>query len=99
MNQNELFLGRLGVNPILKYTKTQKAVCELSVAIKHSEGHVTWRKVIVWNRQAELCPLYLKKGSQVFITASRVIREFRNKKGEVRQHQEYIAQLIGFPNI
>ncbi len=62
MENKELFMGRLGVNPELKYTPSQKAICELSVAVMHREGHTLWKKVVVWGRQAELCPLYLKKG-------------------------------------
>jgi single-strand DNA-binding protein len=98
MENKELFIGRLGVNPVLKYTQNQKAVCELSVAVKHREGHTLWKKVIVWGEQAKICPLYLKKGYQVFVDGVREIREYTNKKGEVRRREEIIANLIGFPN-
>jgi single-strand DNA-binding protein len=99
MENTELFMGRLGVDPTLKYTPSQKAVCELSVAVKHREGHTLWKKVVVWGKQAELCSLYLKKGYQVFVEGGREIREYTNKRGEIKQYEEIVAKLVGFPNV
>mgnify|MGYP000595525927 FL=1 len=99
-HKNELFVGRLGIDPVLKYTPKQKPVCELSIAINsRTTQKTTWKKVIVWGKQAELCNLYLKKGKQVFVQGRRQLREFMTSDGEKRRCEEVIASLIGFSNL
>lgn len=95
-NTNELFIGRLGVDPQLKYTKTQKAVCYLSVA-QNIEGQEVpkWRKVVVWGKQAEQCNLYLKKGRKVIVQGQKTINEYESKSGEIKQSEEVLAGFIG----
>jgi single-strand DNA-binding protein len=99
MKNKELFMGRLGVDPYLQYTQSQKAICELSVAVKHREGHTLWKKVIVWGKQAEQCSLYLKKGYRVFIDGVREINQYTNKKGEIKQYEQIKASLVGFVSL
>ena len=42
-HKNELFVGRLGIDPVLKYTPKQKPVCELSIAINsRTTQKTTW---------------------------------------------------------
>lgn len=99
MESNSLFVGRLGVNPEIKYTPKKKAVCELSVAVKHKEGHTIWKKVVVWGSQAESCSLYLKKGYLVFVEGVSEMREYTNKSGVTKSYDQVTANLIGFPNL
>ena len=66
-NQNELLIGRLGRDPELKYTAKQEPICFLSIAINQQDAPATWKKIIVWGKQAELCKLYLTKGKSVFV--------------------------------
>jgi single-strand DNA-binding protein len=99
-NNTEIFVGRLGKEPDLRYTKTQKAVCHLSVATTNEEEKkTTWNKVVVWGKQAELCSLYLKKGKEVFVKGYREFKEFTTDDGEIKKYQEITANLIGFPNV
>lgn len=59
----QIFMGRLGKNPELKYTKNQKPVCYLSVAVNdEKEQKTTWNKVVAWGKQAKLASIYPKKG-------------------------------------
>ncbi len=99
-NNMQLFVGRLGKEPELRYTKDQKAVCQLSVATTNEEEKKTiWNRVIVWGKQAELCNLYLKKGKEVFVQGYRELKEFTTNDGEIKQYEEITANLIGFPNL
>jgi len=101
-NTNETFLGRLGKEPELAYTPKQKAVCTLSVAVNHKVGedeNTEWVKVKVWERQAELCKVQLKKGSQIFVNGKREKKEFTNKDGKHVVYNEVNAQLVGFSNV
>ena len=95
-NMNELFIGRLGAYPQLKYTKNQKAVCHLSVAQK-IEGSESpkWRKVVVWGKQAEQCNLYLKKGQEIVVQGLKNINQYKSKENEIKEFEEIVARFVG----
>lgn len=99
-SSRELFIGRLGRNPDLRYTKNQKAVCYLSVAETNEKDKQTvWHKVVVWGKQAELCNLYLQKGKEVFVQGKRELKEFMTSEGNLKKYEEVKADLIGFSNL
>ncbi len=98
--QLDILVGRLGRDPDFRYTQNQKAICYLSVAINDKESEsTTWKKVVVWEKQAEQCSVYLKKGSQVFVQGQSQIKEFKNKNGEQKSYEEINAKLVGFTTI
>ena len=75
MNLNKVMLiGNLTRDPELKYTPNGTAVAEFGIAVNrnYKQGE-EWKKdvcyidIAVWNRQAENCAEFLKKGSQAFI--------------------------------
>ncbi|MFG1486129.1 single-stranded DNA-binding protein [Halobacteriovorax sp. RZ-2] len=99
-NTYETFIGRLGRNPELKYTKERKPVCHLSVAIyKGKDNPPHWRKVTVWDEQAELCNLYLKKGYEVFVQGRAETKSFKTVDGDMKSYEEVNARLVGFTNL
>jgi single-strand DNA-binding protein len=72
-------LGRLGMEPELRFTPNGTATCKLRVATKRpgaqdengKRGYETeWVNVEAWERLAEQCNSYLHKGSRVLITGS-----------------------------
>jgi single-strand DNA-binding protein len=96
--ETEVFLGRLGKDPELKYTTKGKAVCYLSVAINEKEK-TNWKKVVVWERQAELCSVQLRKGAEIFVQGKEKVEKYINREGEEKQYREVNAKLVGFTNI
>jgi single-strand DNA-binding protein len=70
----------------------------LSIAINEKDKAV-WKNVVVWDRQAELCSVHLKKGFEIFVQGSEKIERYVNKKGEEKQYREINAKLVGFTNI
>ena len=99
-NKIETFVGRLGRDPELRYTKKLEPVCHLSVAVKNEKADSPiWKKVIVWGKQAENCKLYLSKGISVFVQGPNKERKFKTKEGVEKAYQEVWAQLVGFTNI
>jgi len=96
----EVFYGRLGQDPELKYVAGPNAVCSFSVAIPTEVAdQPIWKKVVVWGRQAELCEVQLKKGSEVFVQGQTQQKEFINKEGVLKRYEEVSARLVGFSNI
>lgn len=63
-------VGRLGKDVTLRYTPEGKAVASLNVAVDDGFGDnkkTIWMRVSVWDKQAENCNQYLKKGSMVLV--------------------------------
>ena len=51
---------------------------------------------MVWNKQAENCSKYLKKGRTVFVEGRLQTRSWTDKNGEKRYTTEVVAQNIQF---
>jgi single-strand DNA-binding protein len=95
--KTELFMGRLGKDPLLKYTKTQIPVCYFSVAVNgDDDARPSWHKVIVWGKQAELASQYLKKRYEVFVQGAWKTKSFKTKEGAIKSYEEIKVALVGF---
>tara|TARA_Y100000031_G_C8013906_1_gene289375 strand:+ start:290 stop:601 length:312 start_codon:yes stop_codon:yes gene_type:complete len=90
--------GRLGTDPELKYTKNSKAICKFSVAVSINKNEVDWKNVVVWEKQAEDCQLFLKKGSQVFVRG-RMKESSYEKDGRPTKYIEVVADTVGYTNL
>lgn len=66
------FIGNVGQDPQLEYSRSGKPTCKFSVAVskgRDAQGNqrTEWRKVETWNKLAELCAQYVRKGSKVYV--------------------------------
>jgi single-strand DNA-binding protein len=103
---NKVFLmGRLTFDPELRYAPSGSAVSELRLAINRVwTGRDGERKeeslfidVTVWDRQAENCCQYLKKGSQVHIEGALKMDTWDDKTtGEKRSKIKVLAERVQF---
>lgn len=103
---NKVFLmGRLTFDPELRYTPSGSAVTDLRMATSRSwTGKDGERKeetlfidVTVWDRQAENCCQYLKKGSGVHIEGSLKMDTWDDKTtGEKRSKIRVQADRVQF---
>lgn len=98
-----LIMGHLGQDPELRHTQNQVPVANFSMATKEvsmKEGQkvetTEWHKVIVWNKMAENCAKYLKKGSGVFVEGRIQTRHWEDKSGQKRSSVEIIAHNVQF---
>lgn len=93
-----LIAGRLGKDPVLKYTQAQQPVCRFSVATTEKRGgedHTEWHNVITWGKTAEFCEKYLAKGRMVFVEGKIGTRSWE-KDGEKHQMTEINAHNVQF---
>jgi single-strand DNA-binding protein len=70
MYAKTIILGRLGGDPEMRFTANGKAVCNFNVATDQGYGDnkkTVWYRVTAWEKTAEICNQYLKKGREVFI--------------------------------
>lgn len=85
-------IGRLGDNPDVRYTQSNIAVANMSIATsekyKDKSGewveNTEWHRVVLWDRLAEIAQEYLKKGSQVYIEGPLQTRKWEDKQGNDR---------------
>ena len=70
MYQKIILIGNLGRNVELRHTPSGTAVADLSIATNEmvkGEKVTTWWKATVWDKLAENCNLYIRKGSLVLV--------------------------------
>ena len=97
-------IGRLGKDPELRYTQSGSPVCSFSVATDESytgqDGNkvdrVEWHKISCFQRQAENCANFLKKGSLVYVEGSLATRKYQDQQGQDRYVTEIKAQRVQF---
>lgn len=91
---NKVFIvGRLGKEVELRYTPSQTAVAELSVATSSKEGereHTEWHTVTVFGKTAEACSNYLAKGSLVAVEGSIKTETWEDKKTREKRYRTKI---------
>lgn len=93
-----MLTGRLGKDPDMRVAPNGTPVTTFSVAssrnIKDGDGwkeQTEWFRVVAWDRLAETCEKFLKKGSRVYIEGRLQTREYMDKNNEKRYSTEVIA--------
>ena len=94
-----MIIGNLGKDPEMKYNQDGKPITTFSVAVsrtwKSPDGQQSeeteWFRVVAWERLAETCNEYLRKGSKVYIEGRLKTRKWTAQDGQERQIVEVIA--------
>jgi single-strand DNA-binding protein len=94
-----MLIGNLGRDPELNYTPSGTAVAKFSLAVsrafKSSSGErqteTEWFNIVAWNKLAETCSTYLRKGQKVFIEGRLTTRKYTDKTGVERTAIDVIA--------
>ena len=99
-----ILVGNLGADPELKYTPSNRPVCNLSVATNevwkdkggNKQEKTEWHRVNVWGDQAEHCSKYLAKGRTVYVEGRLQTRSWDDKEGKKRYSTEVVAERVVF---
>lgn len=99
-----MLIGRLGKDPELRYAPNGSPIANLRIATDESytdhDGNkvdrTEWHTVVVFQRQAENCSAYLRKGSLVFIEGSLQTRKWQDPQGQDRYSTEIKAGRVLF---
>src|SRR6476469_1922809 len=94
-----MLIGNLGKDPEMKYTPSGTPVTTFSVAVSRTwrtpEGEnreeTEWFRVVAWQKLAETCNEYLRKGMRVYIEGRLQTREYQAQDGQTRQAVEVVA--------
>jgi len=92
-------MGNLGKDPELRHTQNQKAVCNFSMAMTDKFGgsdRTIWMNVTAWDKTAENCAKYLKKGSSALVHGRLDTRSYDDKDGKKVHVVEVVAQNVQF---
>ena len=101
-----ILIGNLGVKPELKYSATNTAITNLSVATSESwidkntgqkQEKTEWHRVSVFGKLAEVVSNYCDKGSKVYIEGKLQTRKYQDKTGADRYTTEIIVS--GFNSV
>ena len=104
-NLNKVFLiGNLTRDPELRYTPQGTAVAKLGLAVNRrwkdkageQKEEVCFITVVSWDKQAEVCNQYLRKGSPVFVEGRFQSRSWEDAAGQKRNVIEVRAERVQF---
>ena len=90
-------LGNVGKDPEIKTTSTGKKVGTFSLATTEKYGDnskTSWHSIIVWEKLAEICDKYVKKGSQIFVEGKISYRDYTDKNSVKHFITEIVASEI-----
>ena len=102
---NKVFIiGNLTRDPELRYIPSGSAVATFTVAVNRvfksqageKKEQVSFIRVVVWGRRAEVCGEYLSKGSPVFVEGRLQSRDWETQDGQKRSTTEVVADNIQF---
>jgi single-strand DNA-binding protein len=91
------FIGNVGRNPESRFTQSGKQVVNFSVAVneKYKETETTeWFRCTAWEKLAEICHKYLRKGSTVYIAGKIKTGKYTDKDGTERQTWDVVVREI-----
>jgi len=99
-----ILIGNLGADPELKYTPSNRAVCNLRIATNESfkdrngqrQDRTEWHRVTVWGDQGENCGKFLAKGRSVYVEGRLQTRSWDDKDGNKRYSTDVVADRVQF---
>ena len=99
-----MLIGNLTKDPELRYTAGGAPVCNLRMAINRkwkdkggeTKEEACFLTVVAWNKQAEACGGYLKKGDPIFVEGRLQSREWQTEGKEKRTQVEVVADRVEF---
>lgn len=99
-----LLIGNLTKDPELRYTPQGTAVVNLRMAVNRKfrnrnqelKEEVCFITAVVWDKQAETCNQYLRKGSPVLVEGRLQSRSFEDNSGQKRNVIEVRAERVQF---
>lgn len=91
-----IILGNVGQDPSMRYTQDGKPVTNFSVAVNRGNDRTTWFRVSAWNKLAEVCNQYVRKGMTVQVTGIPKASAWIDRAGHPEATLEIIANDVQF---
>lgn len=98
-----ILIGRLTRDPELRYTNSNRAVCQFTLAIDRpftnqatGQREADFINVVVWDKQAENVGKYITKGRLVAVEGRIQVRNYDNNEGRKVYVTEVVANNVQF---
>lgn len=99
-----LLMGNLTRDPEIRYVPSGAAVTNFTVAVNRSykdttgekKEEVSFVRVVVWGKMAEICGEYLSKGRPVFVEGRLKSRTWEGQDGQKKSALDVIANNVQF---
>ena len=98
-----ILVGNLGQKPDMKYTQSNTAVANLSLATSESwkdkdsgdlKTKTEWHRVVYFGKLAEIAEQYLDKGSKVYVEGKLQTRKWQDQAGNDRKTTKLLGQEL-----
>lgn len=97
---NKVFLlGRLAVDPEIRYTATGKAVAEFAIAVDRGFGEnkkTSFISCVAWEKRAETIGNTLTKGRKVFIEGAWAQQNWETPEGHKRRKEYCLVESFEY---
>jgi len=96
-------IGHVGKDAEVRYTGAGMPVATFTIATNETwkdrnsgqtQERTDWHNVVVWNRLAEICGEYVKKGTRIYVEGRIQNRTYDDKDGNKRYISEIVANDI-----
>ena len=93
-----ILVGRVGKDPVMRYTPGGAAQANFSMATTETwkdkagakQERVEWHQIIAWQKLAEICGQYVTKGMLLYIEGKVTYRQWDGKDGT----KHYITEIV-----
>ena len=97
-----ILVGRLGQKPELRYTPSQSAVTNITLATNETRRDqagnnvesTEWHRVVLFGKTAEFVANYLDKGAMVYVEGRLQTRSWEDRDGVKTYTTEIVAQTV-----
>lgn len=99
-----MIIGNVGTDPEMRYTPNGNPVTSFRIASSRTytspEGErkqeTEWFTVVAWNKLAESCNEYLKKGKRAYVEGRLRTHAWEGQDGQKRCRVEIVAERVLF---
>ncbi len=93
-------IGNLGADPDIRSTTSGTRVATLSIATSRrwndrqgqQQEKTEWHRVVCWDKLAEICERFLKRGDRVYVEGSIEYRQWDGQDGQTKYTTEIRAR-------
>ena len=96
MNNNLILIGRITKDIELRYTPSNKAVVEISLAVNNGKDDTTFIRLTAFDKLAELVSKYCKKGDLIGTQSIIKNHNWEDKNGNKHYEYSFIINKISF---
>ena len=89
-------IGNLTQDPVQRTVTGGKSLCTFSIAINNNKGEPFFIEVAVWEKLADTCAQFLRKGARVFVEGSLRTSTWTGRDGQRKSKTSCSGAVVKF---